>query len=436
MSTRKETNLNILTINRLRDINDNEGKITINNTIKIPYTGLTTFNKNDNANACILMKDINSNGSGTFYKLNVNSSINNVPHLYFNNNVIINSSNLLQELENILIYYPLETSNIIVTGGYINFFNGSIPNTTQGANGVGIRYSSNNTVQFKNYDTNWIDLVDITKHDQFVELIDVDVHTTPLANNQYIIYNALSNMYVNSNLAIFNDKSPTLGGNLAIGTNILQFGSTSNRLTFNANVINNNNLLVLTNKTSVTGAVNYLEITNADIDINTNPEIICRSNISPDVGLNITTKGSGDLNLNVDAGNVYVNSDSLVISGIVKNSIYRTSSKVGGYLPVTPWIIPITTDTILFDFVNGNTAGTYWANVTAGIEGQKLNLIYNNKGSSTIDIQVNFGTNGLITGSGLLTGLHFDTSGQSASLVYLGGGIDAWQILNTGSSVF
>ena len=440
MTTTNKKDFNISKINGLTDKNDLLTSININNSIKIPKSAIHTNFVSNNSNAGILIKDINSIGYGEFYRLNVNSLETYVPSLYFNNNLIIDSSNLLSELENILVNYPLETSNIIVDGGYINFFNGSNINTNQGSNGVGIRYS-NNTVQFKNYNTDWIDLYDVTKHDQFKELIDVDVYSNPLLNNQYITYNATSNLYVNSNLAIINDINPVLGGNLKIGSKLLQFGSNSSRLVYNsvgtlAN-IDNNNLLVLKNNTTYTGISNYLEINNADTGID--PSIIAKStsNVDSDVGLDITTTGTGDIKLNSQKGNIYANTDSLVISGFITNSIYRSSSKTGGYFPNTSWNIPLSSDTILFDYNNSSHSGTYWANVGAGLyDGQKMNIVYNNIGSNTISLLTNFGSNGIITGSGYANGLSFTNSGQSSSLVYLDGSINAWQILNTGSGVF
>jgi hypothetical protein len=432
MTTTNQKNFNISTINVLRSVNDALGNVAINNTIKIPYSALNTFASQDNSNACILMKDVNSNGAGKFYPLKVNSLEYTTPYLYFNNNVLIDESNLLSELENILINYPLDTSNIIITGGYINFFNGTIPNTNQGPTGVGLRYSSNNTVQFKNYNTDWINLVDILNHDQFSELIDVDVYTNPLQNNQYITYNATSNLFVNSNLAIINDTNPTLANDLIASNHSIVFSTNTSNIIFDNTTVRNS-YISLINNTTTTGIVNYLEINNADTD--TYPSIICKGS-DTNIGIDFTTKGSGDMRLNASYGNIYTDSDSLQISGFVKNSIYRTSTKVGGYLPSTTWNIPINTDNILFDFVNSSQTGTYWANVSAGIDGQKLNLIFNNKSSNTIALLADFGTNGLIVGTGYSNGLIFETTGQSTSLIYLGDGIDAWQVLNTGSGVF
>jgi hypothetical protein len=439
MSTINKKNFNISKINGLTDTNDSLSSVTINNSIKIPKSSITTNSISDNSNAGILIKDVNSTGSGDFYNIKVDSFETDVPQLYFNTNLVIDSSNLLSEFETILVNYPLETSNIIVEGGYINFFNGTTPNTNKGETGVGLRYSnSNNTVQFKNYDTDWIDLVDITKHDQFSELNDVDVYGNTLLNNQYITYNSTANLFVNSNLEIINDISPKLGGNLKIGSNLLQFGSSSNRLVYNSEdtpeYIIDNNLLVLTNNTTETGVSNYIEINNANTG--NNPSIIAKStsNFDTDVSLDINTTGTGYINLNAQQGNIYANSDSLIVSGFVTNSIFKTSTKEEGeYIPDTPYTIPLTNDTILFDFVNSSQTGTYWANVGAGFnEGQKLNLIYNNKGSNVISVLVNFGTNGVISESGFSNGFVFTATGQSSSLVYLGSGIDAWQILNTG----
>lgn len=428
------SNFNIATINNNYQSLDTLSNITINNTVKITKSAYQTNSASDNSDAAILLKDVNSSGQGAFYPINVNSSDYSTPYLYFNGNVIIDSSNLLNELESVLALYPLETSNIVVKGGYINFWNGTIPNSNIGSAGVGLRYSSNNTVQFKNYNTDWIDLVDITTHDEFRELVDVDVYSNPLLNNQYIIYDASSNLFINSNLAIINDTSPTLGGNLAIGDNSLFFGSNLTNLYY-SNVSSGviNPLIQLKNNTSNTGLANYLQIANADNGVN---PVILAQGVSTDIGLDINTKGAGDITLNATNGDIYTNADSLVVSGYMRNSIYRSSTKAGGYLPSTTWNIPLTNDIILFDFSNSTSSGTYWANVSAGLDGQKLNLIFNNKSSNTISVLANFGINGLLIGTGYSNGLTFETTGQSTSLIYLGNGIDAWQVLNTGSSVF
>lgn len=462
------TNINIEKINNLPNQNDSLSNITINNSIKIPQSSSSTNNKSENSNAGILIKDINSIDDGAFYRLNVDSSFsaNGIPSLWFNNNEVIDTSNLLSELEQILQDHTfdisnLNASNIMLSGGYINFSNGSHPNTNEGDTGVGLRYSSNNIVQFKNYDTDWIDLVDITKHDQFKELIDVDIYTNPLINNQYITYKASNDKFVNSNLSIKNDSNPTLGGDLNIGDYLLRFSDEENRIVYNSGepkCIIDNNLLVLKNNTTMTNDYSYIEIGNADITGDLNPYISAKTtNETLPVGITINTINAGNIELNAIQSNIYANAQNFIISnnlviknnlevqsnvgvnnltvgGYIQNSIYRTSTNIP-YNPSTYWDVPITHDTILFNFNNSSTYGTYYANVNAGVDGQKLNLIFNST-NSNITVKIFFGTNKLIVGSGPADGLSFDTSGQGSSLMYLGDNINAWQALNTGAILF
>ena len=454
------TSINVSKINTSSNINDPLSNITINNSIIISKSAESTNNSNDNRNAGLLLKDINSNGTGNFYRLHVNSATNDTPVLYFNNNEVIDTSNLIAELEDILQYQTLDTSNIMITGGYLNFANGTQPNTNQGETGVGIRYSSNNMVQFKNYDTDWIDLVDIIHHDEFKELKDVDVYTSPVLNNQYITYNSNNQKYVNSTLAIVNDPNPTLGGDLNIGDYLLRFSDEYNRFVYNSAGIIDNNLLVLKNNTSMTNDYSYIEIGNADITGEVNPSITAKSTYNLDVGININALNAGNIVLNATQGDVNVNANNLIISNnlVVNNSlvvdsnisvknltvsgysvssIYRTSTKPGGYQPQTYWNVPLLTDTILFNFSNSSTSGSYYANVGAGVDGQKLNLVFNNSNvSNFIDVMIFFGQNKILVGSGGASSLNFNTSGQGSTLMFLGEDINCWQALNTGGALF
>lgn len=434
-NTYSTQNLNVSTINVFKSDNNILGNVSINSSIKIPFSSFKTANSSDNSNAGIYIKDIASNGTGNFYLLNVDSTeYTPTPYLYFNDNIICDSSNLLSELEQILQFYPLETSNIIVSGGYINFTNGG--NSNVGPAGVGLRFdTSNNTVQFRNDDTNWIDLVDITKHDQFRELVDVDVITNPLLNNQYITYNASSNLFVNSNLAIVNDTNPHLGGDLYTGNHTIRFGTSNSQIYYDNGLIRNPMISFL-DDTTITGAVNYLEIANSDICCAVDPSITVKSTLA-NAGITINTKGTGNITLNASQGSIVANSDSIIVSGYMQNSIYRTSDYPGGLQTNTTQIMPLTCDTILFNFSNTATAGTYYANIVAGVDGQKLNLVYNNKSANSIVVLANFSSGGgVLTGTGNTTGLRFNTTGQSSGLVYLGDDISSWQVLNSGADTF
>jgi len=311
-------NYNLSKLTGLTDSNNTFSNVSINNSIKIPKSAENTNTNYDNSNAGFFIKDVYSNGSGDFYRIKVDSEITSTPTLYFNNNEMLDKNNILSNLESVLENYTLDTSNLTITNGYINFANGSTPNTNQGETGVGLRYSSTNKVQFKNYDTEWIDLIDIIHHDEFKELVDVDVTTNPLLNNQYITYNSGTGKFINSNLSIINDTNPTLAGNLNIGSHLVQFSEENNRFVYNNDDINDNNLIVLKNNSTSNNLYSYLEINNADVDDTgvINPSIIVKSTLTDsNVGIDVTTLNAGDINLNATTGNVNVNTTHLVVSG-------------------------------------------------------------------------------------------------------------------------
>ena len=236
---------------------------------------------------------------------------------------------------------------------------------------------------------------------------------------------------------MFDDRNPILSNNLYAGNNSIKFTSNITNIIYcnvNSDIYTIQNPYISFKNNSITSNIcNYIEFNNANSDIDPSMKCVGSDN---NIGLNINTKGGGDLHLNASLGNIYTNSDALHIGGFVKNSIYKSSTKTVTYIPITPWTIPLNTDTFLFDFTTSSTSGTYWANVSAGIDGQKLNFIFNNKSSNSISVLANFGSNGIITGSGYNTGLIFEYTGQSTSLIYLGEGIGAWQVLNTGAGIF
>jgi hypothetical protein len=406
--------------------------LNLNDTLKIHNSSITTTTSSGNQNAKIWLKDINSIGSGDYYPIHVDSlEYSGTPYLYFNGNVIIDAHNLLSELETILAVETLDLSNLMVTGGYINFSNGG--NSNVGPYGVGLRYNANsNTVQFRNELGVWTDFSNVSGISYFRNLLDVDVTTNPLLDNQYITYDLASDKFVNSNLAIINDHSPTLSNDLNMANNNIIFSSSNFDFIFSNGSIANP-IVSLVNNTSSSSIGNYFEINNADIGFD--PSITCVGS-DTNIGIDITVKGTGDIKLNASTGNVYTNSDSIVIGGFQRNSIYRTSTKPGGYVPDTTWNIPLNTDIILFDFGANAIAGTYYANVSAGLDGQKMNMIFNNKSSNSVTVLANFNMSNLIVGTGYCNGFVFNSTGQSTMLVYLADGIDSWQTLNTGAGVF
>lgn len=417
-----QNNFNIHTfLNSQKTNNDLNPNIFINNSAYIPFTTQSIdASVSDHSNASIYLKDTVLSGNGLLTWQQIKAADND---LYFSNSIVLTENNAADILANIYLYEPSNVSNIIVTGGYINFFNGN--NTTQGSNGVGIRYS-NEHVQFRNYtDGQWYDITTLSTAN-LSNLNDVEI--TNVINNQYLKWNSSSNLWINSNLAIINDPIPSLGGNLTI--NNYQFLiSNSGSAIFND--IGDNKVLEIKDNTTGSGNSNYIIINNS---ITGNEPSIEANGDDTDVSINIISKGDGNIILDSNGGNTYINSAILDISGIIKSSIYRSNYKSGGYSPSTSWNIPLSSDVLLFNFDNSNSAGTYWANVGVGIEGQKINFIMYNSGNVAIDVLVDFGTNGLGSGNGLASKMKFHNSGQGASLIYLGTPA-LWQILNTGAII-
>jgi len=412
--------LNCVYMQSQNNINGGDQYIYINNSISIPYSSM---NANNHANAAIYMKDISLSNSSEIYWNKLNASDQD---LKFNNYIVLNEYNASDMLANIFINESSNVSNIIITGNYtpnayINFHNGS--NLNEGSNGVGFRYNATvNKLQYNNDGLTWYDIISVGNAS--LEDLD-DVLITNLLNNQYLTWNSGSNQWINSNLSIFNDKTAQLGSNLNLNT----YGIHSNSfICYNGQ---GSNIITKFESVGNSGA-NYLTFYNSNSGAE--PTII-PVGIDADIGINLNTKGDGTIALNTGVGNVAVNSNHIEITGFIKNSIYRTSSNAS-YLPNNNWTIPISSDIILFDFSNASNVGTYWANISSGIEGQKLNLLmYNSNTAGGISILADFGNNNLCSGNGFASKLKFIKNGQGASLVYIGDPQNIWHILNTGSQV-
>jgi hypothetical protein len=414
-------------INEIESTTDTleNSNITLNNSSKITFTSSNGTNSNSyHANAAIWLKDSVLSGaenSNLIIWQKIQAADND---LTFNNSIVITEYNAGDILSNVYLNEPSNVSNIIIHGNYtgnayINFING--PNRNQGPIGVGFRYNSNEEkVQFTNNGATWFNLT--TYMGYLDELADVEINN--LYNNQYLKWDQSSNLWINSNLSINDDSSPSLGGNLALNN----YSLISNGLT----IFNTSGDKVIEFNDVGSTAANYLIFNNSNSG--SDPVITVEGSDS-DIGIELNTKGDGNLIINTDSGNTYINSQFLEISGFQKGSIYRTSSNTS-YTPASNWSIPISSDFIMFDFYTGNTVGTYWANIGAGIEGQKLNLsFFNSNNSGGITVLSDFGNNGLSSGNGLATKIKMNKSGQGASLVYFGPPQNVWQIINTGAQI-
>lgn len=420
--------------------------INLNSTFKIQYTDYNVGDINRHTNAIIWLKDTYSNQYGDFYPISI-SSYGGRPNLIFNSNIVIDEGNLEQEIENIFVDRPLDLSSITITGncastgtsnlGYLNF-SPTGTNIQAGTGGVGFRYDpTTNNLEFATDPGQWFSFDSLLNAAYFRNLLDVSI--TDVIPRQYIISDSITGghaTYINSNLSIFDDPSPKLSANLNINT----FG-----------IVNNGGGYIIkpTDTTSNSSNTNYLTLNNSPTG-GGNPNL---SVDGPDtnIDLEISSKGSGDIYLNADGGgNVIVNAKSFYSSGYTRVSTYYTSTDTndnyttGGFISGnTTYNLPISTDTVIFDFNALSPIGTYTANVSAGNdEGQVLNLIFywSNPQDPPNDIKVivDFGTNKLGIGDKLGSRILFNTPGQSASLIYITGGLLAdniWQLRNTGAYV-
>ena len=85
-----------------------------------------------------------------------------------------------------------------------------------------------------------------------------------------------------------------------------------------------------------------------------------------------------------------------------------------------------------------NTSNVSNYSTSSGVTGQLLNIFFTNNSSGSASANLDFGSNNLYSGSGIAQYLVFNTTGQSASLVYVdaSGSNDGWRIINTGAQVF
>jgi hypothetical protein len=409
-------------------LSDKSDVLNLNNTLNIIKTA-SSGSSGHNTSA-LQLKDRSSSGTIKYGQIFVNT-VGSDTDLYFQpdsevstNALLLHKNNIESEFESIYSDKSLNVNSLVVgtdsssSDVYINLINEN--NTNEGENGAGFKLvHSTGKLQFKSIGESWDNISGL---ETTLESLG-DTNITSVADNQLLIYHNSSSKWINTN----NVSIPgtlSIGGNLTIGSNYLVFNNEHGLVDSVGN-----ELINLKGNTSSKNTVNYLQIENADSGAE--PKLLVKGS-DTNVGIDINTKGTGDVTLTSPSGNVVVSGTNIDIGGYIKSSIYTTSSN-SSYAPDQFWSIPISSDTILFDFIEDNTAGTYYANITAGIHGQKINLIYNNSGSKSITILSDFESDNLITGSGLSTKLKFMSTGQSAYLIYLGHPINKWQVINSGA---
>lgn len=158
----------------------------------------------------------------------------------------------------------------------------------------------------------------------------------------------------------------------------------------------------------------------------------------------IAISSAGKVSISATTESSTTSTGALVVSGgvgIAKNAVIGgkiisatetvTESTVSSIISASPTQITISKSITLFDI---GTANDYYGSVTSAspTDGQLWNIMYDDTGFTSSSLRIDFGSSGLVAGSGYAQYLTFNDVGQSASLVYVG---SKWRIINTGAIV-
>lgn len=405
----------------LNSIYTDSNEIIVGNSLKI-Y-------QNNSGTECKLYLQTQASGTPDYKQIHVDSSgdlyYDSTKELLHTDNIETSIASKDVSMQNVDVKH-LDIADTSVDTVYLNFQNdtyGSYSGTSY-SDGYGIRFNAGN-VQFRNNGESWTTFgtVGVTNINDMT-----DVTITSISNGQILVYDSSTGNYVNRTQIVLPGKLfLSASNNIVSTTSNIQFNTDGYGLVDNVG----NGVLLTQGNTSSSGNYNCIQIQN---QASGGDPIIETVGYDTNIDMHIRTKNEGILQLESPGSNVVITSTNVDMSGYMKNSIYRSSSN-SSYAPTTNWNIPFSSDTILFDFVQADTTGTYYSNITAGVDGQKLNIVFNNSGNKIISAVVDFGTSTLLSGSGSATRLTFNTSGQSSMLVYLGSVINKWQIMNTGCTV-
>jgi hypothetical protein len=438
------------------DVIDNISNININNTFEISYTDdvkqINTIN-----NASIRVLDRNDSLFKTLYIQDNDLYI--VPKTVFNNTIETQpASKLLREdeLETIINSEsnPFIFSNIKIDDpGTIRFTRQGHPSTITDTE-IGFR-QNNGIIEFKNQSfTDWVSLENVFQDISFYDLISVEFSKSDAEVGDYIKLDSNKNL-INTRFNIIEDTTPQLGGNL---------DTNSRYITFNTNTgildSNNDNILIFLDSSSINND-NYLTVrkdrNSQDEDI---IELKADSTTNNTAHFKISTKGSGDFEIDLTnsiddtKGDIIIKANEFNLADIdtfnmstgkfiSSVSVVNISDTTAGLTELDAKIINTNTDTLVIE--NSNDTNDYYIYINKGINGQKLNIIYESTGiNSKVILLFKDGNDARFigTGGGLANQLEFTSAGQSACLQYLelytsGPNINRnrWQILNTGCGV-
>ena len=153
------------------------------------------------------------------------------------------------------------------------------------------------------------------------------------------------------------------------------------------------------------------------------------------------TPGTTALTFSQFSAAASISNDSVNGDKLTDNITIADSLTVTNKLIITPDTPTISADDTTYEFTSGIMYFTFShsANATLTVDsdnstsGQIVHIFFKQGGTKSLIF--NFGTNKLHTGSGTATSLTFGSTGQSATIIYLGGTDKIWGIINSGATV-
>ena len=155
-------------------------------------------------------------------------------------------------------------------------------------------------------------------------------------------------------------------------------------------------------------------------------KIMVYDSLSGEIAYDASYNGTSNIDLtNVNA--VSVSAETITVSeSLFLGSITYEDASLNTSSSSSPTQITLNTPVILFD-ISDNSNNYYTDISNQGQSGQTLDIFMETNGGT---VRVDFGTNTLVTGGGLFRYLTFNSTGQSASLIYVG---SKWRIRNCGA---
>jgi hypothetical protein len=451
----------ITPINNLINITPSDptsrSNISINNTIKIDYTDpALDYNNIYKTNAGFEIKDRNDGHFKKFYLEDNDFYI--IPETYNSNNNLIETNDPIKIIRIDDMQNIFNNTDNIYSFGNINITENNIlrfltTDIESDTTLIGLR-QNNGKIEFRNNnDIEWKLLgVGGNGASDIYDLQSFNLIKSNVKIYEYLKFDASGNI-INSNLSINNDNNPILGGNLLTNNFDIIFSN-------NSNIKDETGNIALNIQTTSNSNSNYLQI-KKDKTISGNEDILdlhANSYINNNVNMRISTKGNGDLEVDLNLketdisqkGDFIIKANEISLSDI--NTFNMSSGSFIGSIDLlnldletysedinNPTTISMNTETIIFQIEDNNKR--YYISLYDGLHGQKGNIIFETTASNSY-VDLTFISNSSIpvtknigTGTGLGNKLIFTHSGQSAMLQYLNLGNhqrNRWQILNTG----